>query len=272
MSTALAEESAEFLPATEGGPEEERPRGQRRRATLRALVRYGTTPLIIIVVSGVLTWWATSLQLDAFELRTMTVPYMMTHIEEHVELTVLSTVGVIVVAVTLGMVVTRRRTGFLSPIAIGAGNIGQATPPIGLIVLLALVLGVGFWVAVLALFIYAALPVLRNTVTGIENVDPGVIEAAQGMGMGNLAILFRVQLPLALPVIAAGVRTALVLDVGTATIATFISAGGLGDMIVSGISLERTPVIVTGAVTTALLALAFDWVGGLLESALKPIT
>lgn len=114
------------------------------------------------------------------------------------------------------------------------------------------------------------LPVLRNTITGIEGVDPTLVEAGRGLGMSGLGVLLRVELPLALPVIMTGVRTALVLLVGTATLATFINAGGLGSLIVTGITLFRYPVLVSGALLVALLALLVDWAGRMLEFTVRP--
>ena len=107
--------------------------------------------------------------------------------------------------------------------------------------LLAIWLGFGFWTAILALCLYAILPVLRNTIVGLQGVDPTLVEAGRGMGMSSVAVLGRVELPLAVPVIMAGIRTALVLVVGTATLATFINAGGLGSLITAGISSAAVP-------------------------------
>src|SRR5690606_34888508 len=109
-----------------------------------------------------------------------------------------------------------------------------------------------------------------NTIVGIQQVDPALKEAARGMGMTRAQVLWRVELKLAIPVILAGLRTALVLAVGVATLATFVNAGGLGDLIVNGIKLNRTPVLVTGGVLTACIALLVDWVGGVAEEFLRP--
>jgi osmoprotectant transport system permease protein len=149
-------------------------------------------------------------------------------------------------------------------------NTGQAAPAIGLFVLLATWLGFGFRTAVLTLVLYAALPVLRNTMVGIERVDPRLVEAGRGMGMSALAVLLRVELPLAVPVLLAGVRTALVLLVGTATLATFVDGGGLGVLITTGITLSLNSLLVSGAVLVALLALAVDWLGRVVEHVARP--
>jgi osmoprotectant transport system permease protein len=128
----------------------------------------------------------------------------------------------------------------------------------------------GFSTAVIALTLYAILPVLRNTIVGLQGVDPTLVEAGRGVGMSAVSVLVRVELPLALPVIMAGVRTALVLLVGTATLATFINGGGLGATLQAGISLLRYSVIVWGAVLVALLALLIEWLGRVLELVSRP--
>ena len=175
------------------------------------------------------------------------------------------------IAVPLGIVLTRGSAGrFISPVVVGIANIGQAAPSIGLIVLLAIWVGFGFWTAVLALTLYGLLPVLRNTITGLQGVDPTLVEAGRGLGMSSSSVLLRIELPLALPVIMTGVRTALVLVVGTATLATFINGGGLGATINSGITLFRFSVMIAGAVLVALLALTIEWLGRLLELLVKP--
>jgi osmoprotectant transport system permease protein len=123
---------------------------------------------------------------------------------------------------------------------------------------------------VIALTLYGLLPVLRNTITGLDGIDPTLVEAGRGLGMSSASVLLRVELPLALPVIMTGVRTALVLVVGTATLATFIAAGGLGDIIQTGISLFLPKLMVAGAVLVALLALLIEWLGRLLELVARP--
>lgn len=189
---------------------------------------------------------------------------------ELVRLTLVSAVVVVLVAVPLGVLLTRGRAKAAAPVVIGIANAGQAAPAVGLIVLFAIWFGYGFWTAVAALTLYAVLPVLRNTIVGLQGVDPTLVEAGRGIGMSAFAVLRRVELPLALPVIMAGVRTALVLLVGTATLTTFINAGGLGGTIQAGISLLRYPVIVWGAVLVALLALLIEWLGRVLELLARP--
>ena len=170
----------------------------------------------------------------------------------------------------LGIALTRPWARRATPVFITLANVGQAAPAIGVIVLLAVFWQVGFTAAVIAIIIYGLLPVLRNTLVGLQGVDAKLIEAARGMGMSKRAVLVRVELPLAVPVILAGVRTALILAVGVATLGTFINAGGLGELINAGIKLQRDPVLITGGVLTAVLALSIDWVAARVESLLRP--
>ena len=121
-----------------------------------------------------------------------------------------------------------------------------------------------------ALVAYSLLPILRNTMVGLQGVDRFLIEAGRGMGMSRARVLGQIELPLAVPVILAGVRTALVINVGTATLATFVNAGGLGFLIVNALALNRQPVLIVGSVLTAVLALLIDWLGGVAEDILRP--
>jgi osmoprotectant transport system permease protein len=150
-------------------------------------------------------------------------------------------------------------------------NIGQAVPTIGLLALLAVAFFfLGFWAAIVGLVVYAVLPVLRNTMVGLQQVDPAVLEAGRGMGLSRMQVLRELELPLAVPVILAGVRTALVINVGTATLAAFINGGGLGSLIVAGFATNRFPISLTGAVLTAVLALLIDHLAGIAEDLLRP--
>ncbi|MBD0287070.1 MAG: ABC transporter permease subunit [Flavisolibacter sp.] len=154
------------------------------------------------------------------------------------------------------MIVQRKR---LSGLVLGFAGILQTIPSIALLGFMIPLLGIGPLPAITALFLYALLPIIRNTYTGITEVDPSIVEAAKGMGLSKRQILFQVQLPLALPVILAGVRTATVINVGVATLAAYIAAGGLGEFIFGGIALNNTNMILAGAIPAALLAILFDF-------------
>ena len=227
-------------------------------------------PVVVMLVFAGWALWRVTADLDSIEQRQLDWVVIGRLIWEHVQLTLVSTFFVLVIAIPLGIALTRPRFKRATPIAIGLANTGQAAPSIGLIVLLAMALTFGFWTAVVALTLYAILPVLRNTIVGLQGVDPTLVEAGRGVGMSAAAVLFRVELPLAVPVILSGVRTALVLLVGTATLAVFINGGGLGTLIVTGINLFRDPIVVSGALLVALLALLIDWAGRVLETYLRP--
>ncbi|MGH3496898.1 MAG: ABC transporter permease [Nocardioidaceae bacterium] len=189
---------------------------------------------------------------------------------QHIQLTVAAAALVVAIAIPLGVVLTRGWARRSSPLFVGIANVGQAAPSIGLIVLAAMWIGRGFLPAVLALALYGILPALGNTIVGLQQVDPRLVEAGRGMGMSALGVLFRIELRLAVPVILAGVRLALVLLTGTATLAAFTGAGGLGSLINTGIKLNQQPVIVCGAVLVAALALLIDWLGRVVEALARP--
>ncbi|WP_019006115.1 ABC transporter permease [Cohnella laeviribosi] len=182
---------------------------------------------------------------------------------QHIELVFFSMIIAIALGVPLGILITRFPR--LRNWVLGTAGILQTIPSLALLGFMIPLLGIGTQTAVAALFLYSLLPIIRNTFTGIQDVDKSVIEAARGMGMTDQQILFKVELPLALSVIMAGIRTATVINVGTATLAAFIGAGGLGDFIFLGISRNIDSLVLIGAFPAALLALLFDFVLGLLE-------
>lgn len=229
----------------------------------------GIPVLVVVVFAGWVIWRQTA-TLGDVEARLLDWSNVGTLTWEHIKLVVISAVLVMVTAVPVGVLLTRRRTAFLAPVATLLGNIGQSAPVVGVVVLLAIWLGFGTGTAVLSLTVYGFLPVLSNTVTGLKSVDSTLVESARGMGMSPWQVLTRVELPLAMPVIMTGARTALVLLVGAGAFATFIDAGGLGTLIQTGITLYRFSVLVSGAVLVALLALVVEWVGRIMEAALTP--
>lgn len=172
------------------------------------------------------------------------------------------------IGVSLGMLMTRAET-FASPV-LGIASVIQTVPSIALLGLMIPLFGIGVKPAIVALFLYALLPILRNTYTGIKEVDPSLIAAAVGMGMTGRQLLLLVQLPLAMPITMAGIRTATVISVGIATLAAPIGAGGLGDQIFQGIATVNNNLIFAGALPAALLALVLDGILGLLEKRLSP--
>ncbi|MFN7838263.1 MAG: ABC transporter permease subunit, partial [Bacteroidota bacterium] len=141
----------------------------------------------------------------------------------------------------------------------------QTIPSIALLAILLPLFGIGIVPAVVALFLYALLPILRNTIAGLQGVDPLLKQVGEGLGMSRIQKMKWVEFPLALPVVLAGIRTAAVINVGTATLAAFIGAGGLGEYIVTGLALNNTSLILRGAIPAALLALAVEIIFSLLE-------
>ena len=224
----------------------------------------------ILLAFLALVIWLLTANLSPIELTTLAPDALWVYTVEHIQLTLLAAVIVLVIAIPLGIALTRQPLRFLTAPVLAIANVGQAAPAIGVVVLLAFWVGFGFWAATLSLVLYAVLPVLRNTMVGLQQVDARLIEAGRGMGMSSTAVLFRVELPLAVPVMLSGVRTALVLLVGTAALATFVNGGGLGILITTGVNLSLTPVLVTGALLVALLALLIDWVGRVVEHVARP--
>lgn len=181
----------------------------------------------------------------------------------HIGLTFASLLLAVLIGLPLGILISGKRR--LAGSILGFAGVLQTIPSMALLGFLIPVLGIGAKPAIAALFLYALLPIIRNTYTGLTNVDATVIDAARGMGMSKYQILVQVELPLALPVILAGVRTATVINVGVATLAAYIAAGGLGEFIFGGIALNNTNMILAGALPAALLAILFDFLIGRLQ-------
>lgn len=176
---------------------------------------------------------------------------------QHIGLTFISLFIAVLIGLPLGILITRKKP--LSGPVLGVAGILQTIPSIALLGFMIPVLGIGAKPAIVALLLYALLPIIRNMYTGITGVDPAVKEAAMAMGMSKWQVLFKAELPLAMPVIFAGIRTATVITVGVATLASYIAAGGLGEFIFGGISLNNTNMILAGAIPAALLAILFDF-------------
>lgn len=224
----------------------------------------------ILVSLAAFTVWLLNAQLSPTEATTLSPGALWGLTMEHIALTLTAATVVLLVAIPLGILLTRRPFRPLTGPVLAVVNVGQAAPAVGLIVLLAFWLGFSPLAATVALILYALLPVLRNTMVGLDAVDGRLVEAGRGMGMSSLAVLLKVELPLAIPVMLAGIRTALVLLVGTAALAAFVNGGGLGLLITTGVNLYLPRVLIAGSLLTALLALIFDWVGGLVEHVARP--
>ncbi|WP_404331747.1 ABC transporter permease [Mesobacillus maritimus] len=174
-----------------------------------------------------------------------------------------------IVAIPLGILIARYHR--LSPWVMSLANIIQTIPALAMLAVLMLVMGLGTNTVVFALFLYSLLPIIKNTYAGIRNVDQALLESGKAMGMTKFQVLRMVELPLAMSVIMAGLRTALVITIGIATIGTFIGAGGLGDIILRGTNAtDGTAIILAGAIPTAFMAVIADVGMGWIEHKLSP--
>lgn len=185
----------------------------------------------------------------------------------HMEVSVIAVVLSVVIAVPLGILITRHRK--MAHLVVNSANVGQTVPSLAILGMVIPVLGIGLKPAIFALVLRGVLPIINNTHSGIINVDRSVIEAGRGMGMRNREILRLVELPLSFPVIMAGIRTATVLSISVATLAALIGAGGLGDLIFQGIVMADRNLLLAGSVPTALLAIGADLLLGWLERRLR---
>nr|WP_244330039.1 ABC transporter permease [Streptomyces platensis] len=224
-----------------------------------------------LVLALLTTWlWFRGARLDSIAHQAVDNGKVWLALRQHIQLTAISTFFVLIIAIPLGIALTRSKLRRATPVAMAFANLGQAVPALGLLVLLVIWLGIGARSAIVGMVIYAVLPVLANTIAGLRGIDPTLTEAARGIGMSPTGVLTQVELPLAVPLILAGVRTALVLNVGTATLATFGGGGGLGDLISAGIVTQRMPVLILGSVLTVALALLVEWLASLAELLLRP--
>ena len=241
------------------------------RRERRSVGSYLFMPVFLALVCAGLYVYVSNQELDTIEARSLNAANILNAIWEHIQLAAVSTVFVVLIAIPLGVVMTRPFTRSFRGVLLTLANIGQAVPTIGLLALLAVAfVFIGFSAAIVGLVAYAVLPVLRNTIVGLGQVDENILEAGRGMGISKFGVLRRIELPLSVPIILAGVRTALVINVGTATLAAYINAGGLGRIIIAGLSTNRITVQITGALLTAVLALLIDYLAGIAEDVLRP--
>lgn len=262
-ATAEPEEPTKAVAATRADPA----RRGRRRSTIVLLI----TPLVLVGLAVALWSFVGGADKDISEASALRWDVRLyPQLRDHLRLSLWSTLWVLVIGIPLGALLTRQSFRRLGSPLLSVASSGQAIPSYGLLVLLMTWLGTGARTAIVALVAYTVLPVLRNTMVGLDQVDRSVIEAGRGMGMTKRQALTRIELPLAVPVILAGIRTALVINVGTAALAFLIGGGGLGVTIFSGIQLNRNLVLFTGAAMTALLALTVDWIAAVAERVLRP--
>ncbi|GAB0107787.1 ABC transporter permease [Nocardia sp. JMUB6875] len=240
---------------------------ERRAERIRLLAQ----PVLAVALGGGVLVWGFDRDMTTTQRASLTADNLVTVIRQHVLITVTVVAIVVAIAVPLGTLLTRHRFRLLAPFFVGIANIGAAAPAIGLIVLFYLITRTtGFWIGVGPIVLVSLLPVLRNTILGYQQVDPTLIDAGRGQGMSALTVLRRIELPLAVPYILAGLRTSLVLAVGTATLSFLVSAGGLGILIDTGYKLRDNVTLWVGALLAVGLALLVDWLGALAERYLGP--
>lgn len=203
--------------------------------------------------------------------RASTYPVALSRLTlEHLALVGISSAITIAVGIPLGIWVTRRSGWDFRDIVAAGVDFGQTFPPVAVLAIMMPILGFGLQPAVVALVLYGLFPVVSSTVAGLEAVPPALKDAARGMGMGRMRVLLTVELPLAVPVIMAGVRTAVIVNIGTATVAAAVGAGGLGDPIIGGIQVQNPAYVLEGALTAALLAVIADLALAQTEHAVTP--
>jgi osmoprotectant transport system permease protein len=233
-------------------------------------LRLVATPIIVGLILLGLYLYIQATPSRITEVGVLNARFITNRLVQHLEIVGISFALAAAAGLPLGILLASAGQVVRVPVFLVA-NLGQAVPSIGILALGLTFFGLGITGPVTALVLYALLPILRNTLVGLQGVDPAAIEAARGMGMTPAQTLVRVQLPLASPVIFAGLRVSLVLVVGTATLANFVGGGGLGDLINSGNLYHPRPILV-GAVIVSALALLADWALGLVERTVSPRT
>lgn len=242
----------------------------RAQLTKRSLIGWVGMPTFLVAVLGSTYLWIQSKELDSIESRVINREILTDRTIEHLKLVGASTLIVILIAIPVGVILTRHFARRAIPIVLAIANGGQAIPSLGLITIIVLLTSPGFQAVVIGLVAYSALPILRNTMVGLNQVDVSLIKASKGMGLSPLRVLFQVELPLAIPVMIAGIRTALIINVGTAALAFLFGAGGLGFVIFTGIGLNRDPMLIVGVVLVSGLALTVDYLAGTIGYLLSP--
>lgn len=199
---------------------------------------------------------------DYFSFLQERYPDILARSGEHLTIVGLAVLFGCIVAITTGILLTRVKEGPLNGFVFGLVNVFQTVPTIALLAMLIPLMGIGMKPAIFALFLYSLLPLLRNTYSGIREVDGSIVEAARGMGFGTFQRLFKIELPLAFPYILSGIRLTTVYIISWTTLAALIGAGGLGDLIIAGMSNNDNFLIFTGTISAIILAVIVDVVLG----------
>ena len=212
--------------------------------------------LFLVTLGFALSVWVVENPQDSLVARLVTYDKVGALLVQHVWLVAVSALLAVLTAVPLGVALTRPRLKAWAPRVLAVVNVGQTVPSLAVVALSVGFLGVGAKTAIIALWIYSLLPILSNTLVGLQEVDASITEAAHGMGMKAWRVLFRVELPMAASMILAGIRTAITVTIGSAILAAFVGGGGMGNLIIAGNNISRWQVLVLGAALPVLMALA----------------
>ena len=239
---------------------------------VRPMVRAGTVFLAFWSFFGHLPLW--DALLSSIFPRSPQLLYPRTTVinltAQHLELVIVSSLITVSVGLLLGILVTREQFREFLPLVSDFVNMGQTVPTLAVVAIMVPIIGLGFWPAIVALILYGMLPVVRNTIAGLEAVDAFMIDSARGMGMTASQILWRIEVPNASRIILAGVRTSVVINIGTAALGAYAGSGGLGVPIAGGLSQTIFPFVLLGALPAALLAILMDYVLERVEFVLTP--
>lgn len=186
--------------------------------------------------------------------------YVILLAKQHVYMVIVSMFLTILLGLSIGIFFTRKTLKKFSPLIIYIASLGQAIPVLAILAFIMVLYGIGFMCAVFALIICSIMPIIRNTIVGINNVNPTIINAAEGLGLSNTKILFEIELPNSLPIIITGIRTALIINISTASLGSLIGAGGFGELIFAGIHLMDTARLLIGGILATSLALLADYI------------
>jgi osmoprotectant transport system permease protein len=202
---------------------------------------------------------------DLMDFIALRYPDLLAASGQHLAISFMAVILGILAAVPLGIYLSEKPNKPLHSVIFGIANLFQTIPSLALLAILIPLMGIGVKPAVFALFLYSLLPILRNTYAGFQSVSPSVTEAAKGVGCGTLQRLLLIQLPIAFPYIMSGIRLTTVYIISWTTLAALIGAGGLGQLIISGIGVNREELVISASVLAILLALMADWVLGAIE-------
>lgn len=192
-------------------------------------------------------------------------PSILEYLLEHIVISFTVMIFAIVFSIPLAIYMTKLKSEKIKSVIFNIANIFQTIPTIALLAIMIPILGIGFKPAVVALFLYSLLPLLRNTYAGVESIDPEIMEAAKGMGFSVFQQLFKIELPVALPYVMSGIRVTSVYIISWTSLAALIGAGGLGDLVLAGIGYNDQQMIFTGTVLAILIAVLLDLILGMIE-------